>query len=129
VGIHALAQELTTQAFYPCRVAPTCPPFSFLITNPHKRIAGYGNPNEINQWLVQDYQGLSYTPSMQDAIINNAYSIANANKPAGRFVYRVTFFFDMIVPTGNVAYFIGADIQYAYCLNLILPFVRVPPAA
>lgn len=88
-----------------------------------KQIAGYNNPGDINQWLVSTSDAnASYTPAQQDSIIQQARSLANSNRPAGKVVFNIQFFRDIIVPNNTAGYFIGANVTYARCAK------RPPPS-
>ena len=86
-----------------------------------KQIASYG---AISQWLVSTTNAnTNYSAGAQDAIILNAKNLANANRPANKFVLKIEFFQDVIVNLGAVTQLIGADVTYARCIKT-LPSVR-----
>jgi hypothetical protein len=79
-----------------------------------KQISEYGGG--IFQWLVQtNNSNASYSPAQQDAIILQAKTLANNNRPASKFVYDIQFFRDFTVEIGGSEYVIGANITYARC--------------
>ncbi len=80
-----------------------------------KQIAAYG---QINQWLVSTSSPTtSYSVSQQNAIILNAKTLANANRPAGKIVSGIQFFRDLIVSNSAGAHFVGANITYSQCIK------------
>jgi hypothetical protein len=79
-----------------------------------KQISEYGGG--IFQWLVQtNNSNASYSPAQQDAIILQAKTLANNNRPASKFVYDIQFFRDFTVDIGGSEYVIGATITYVRC--------------
>jgi hypothetical protein len=115
VGFFSLAAEL--QNVYWCnRAVCNGADVDFEV----KQISGYNTTT--NPWLVNTIDtSTQYTPSQQNAIIQNAYILANANKPAFKHVSNIQFFWTLTVPVGTPAYLIGANATYARCINVPLP--------
>ena len=76
----------------------------------HKQIAGYG---DIAQWLWTGNATATFSIAQQNAIMASATSLANANRPSGKFVVNISYFNDFLVGPGG--YFVGANINYADC--------------
>jgi hypothetical protein len=87
-----------------------------------KQIAGYTN---TSQWLLFTMNpSAPVSIAQQNAIIQNANAKANAMRPAGKIIYTMQFFSDFTVPNTGAAYFIGANVTYARCLQKSQPANR-----
>jgi hypothetical protein len=115
VGFWNVAGEMS-QTYASCHAQPACTSFSQIES---KTIAGYSM--QIPQWL---WWGPSsshmFTRTERDGFITLARQLGNANLPPGKVIVGITFFPDLIVPTGSSQYFLGAIVKYGRC-STVLP--------
>jgi hypothetical protein len=78
----------------------------------HKQIASYG---AIPQWLWDGPSTATFSVAQQGAIMANAGTLANANRPPNTVVYVVSYFSDIVVGEPDSDYLIGANVTYASC--------------
>lgn len=117
VQFQDLPQELTKQISN-CPPAFHCPSTKaghLTIGQVEKKTIAAWAP--IAQWIAQAPSAT--TPSsvaQQNSLMTTTRNLANANRPVGKFVYRINFFLDSIL--GYADRFLGADIYYAKCVYL-----------